>query len=411
MVIIRKQYQNLQRLDSLLKYQVFREFYYSNGLSCAALSEILGKSLPIIAKAVNQLIKADYVIEKGLAPSSGGRRPHLYALNPNKLFIVTVAMDQLITKIAISNLHQNDILPPESYELTLYGNDHSLGLLVTFIKNALRNAGIDKKDILGVGIGMPGFVNTTEGINYTYLPVENSTLTLKQKLEERLQLPVVIDNDSSVTALAELRFGLAKNYKDAMVVNIGWGIGLGMIIQGKLFRGSAGYAGELSHIPISESNKLCDCGKRGCLETEATLRVVVDKALKEIKERKTTGINFSGNYEQISESIMTAAKQGDQDAIDLITEMAYKIGKGLAILVHIVNPELIVISGRGVHAGKFLVAPIEQALNRYCIPRILESTRITTSALGSDASFKGAAALVIDHLLDIYEQESSSRSE
>ena len=391
----------MQGLDSFLKYQVFREFYYCQGLSCAALSEVLGKSLPLIAKIVNQLIKADYVVEKGYAPSSGGRRPQVYALKPDKLFIVTVAMDQLFTKIAISNLHQKEILPSETYELALYGNDHSLELLVKLIKDIIHKAGIDHSDIMGVGIGMPGFVNTTEGINYTYLPVEDHKATLKRRLEERLQLPVIIDNDSSAIALAELRFGLAKSYKDVMVVNIGWGIGLGMIIQGKLFRGSAGYAGEFSHIPISESNILCDCGKRGCLETEATLRAVVGKAL---KERKTSGINFEGNYEQISRSIMTAANHGDQDAIDLITDMAYKIGKGIAILVHIVNPELIVISGRGVQAGRLLMAPIEQALNRFSIPRILESTRIMTSTLGPDASLKGAAALVVDYLQDNYDQ-------
>ena len=97
-----------------MKYQVFREFYYCQGLSCAALSEVLGKSLPLIAKIVNQLIKADYVVEKGYAPSSGGRRPQVYALKPDKLFIVTVAMDQLFTKIAISNLHQKEILPSET---------------------------------------------------------------------------------------------------------------------------------------------------------------------------------------------------------------------------------------------------------------------------------------------------------
>ena len=101
---------------------------------------------------------------------------------------------------------------------------------------------------------------------------------------------------------------------------------------------------------------------------------------------------------------MTAANHGDQDAVDLITDMAYKIGKGIAILVHIVNPELIVISGRGVQAGRLLMAPIEQALNRFSIPRILESTRIMTSTLGPDASLKGAAALVVDYLQDNYDQ-------
>jgi len=391
----------LQELDSLLKYEVFREFYYCHNLSCAELSETLGKSIPVIAKAVDQLIKSGYVVETGYAPSSGGRPPRMYALNPDKMFIVTVAMDQLFTKIAISNLQQKNVIPPETYELVLPGNNCSLHALIELINGVISRSGTDRNSIMGIGIGMPGFINTTEGINYTYLPVEGQQLNLKKRLEEALRLPVVIDNDSSIVALAELRFGLARKSKDVMVVNIGWGIGLGMIIQGKLFRGYAGYAGEFSHIPISESDILCDCGKRGCLETVATLKVIVDKALSEIKDRKTSRINFEGNYEEISESIMKVANQGDPDAIDLLTDMAYKIGKGIAILIHIVNPELIVLCGRGISSGKLLMAPVEQALNRFCIPRILESTKVKMSTLGTHAALKGAAALVIDHWYDM----------
>lgn len=390
----------MQELDSLLKYEVFREFYYRQNLSCAALSEILGKSIPVITKAVNQLIKSGYVAETGYAPSTGGRRPRIYTLNPDKMFIVTVAMDQLFTKIAISNLQQKNVIPSETHELVLSGNNCSLYALIELINGVILRSGIDRSSIMGIGIGMPGFINTTEGINYTYLPVEGQQVNLRKRLEKALQLPVVIDNDSSVIALAELRFGLARKSKDAMVVNIGWGIGLGMIIQGKLFRGYAGYAGEFSHIPISEADILCECGKRGCLETVATLKVVVDKALTEIKDTKTSGIDFGGNHEEVSESIMRAANQGDPDAIDLLTDMAYKIGKGIAILVHIVNPELIVLSGRGISSGRLLMAPVEQALNRFCIPRILESTKVKMSVLGTNASLKGAAALVIDHWYD-----------
>jgi len=347
------------------------------------------------------LIKSGYVRETGYAPSSGGRRPRIYALSPDKMFVVTVAMDQLFTKIAISNLRQKNVIPSETHELVLSGNNCSLYALIELINGVILRSGIDRSSIMGIGIGMPGFINTTEGINYTYLPVEDQQVNLRRRLEEALQLPVVIDNDSSVIALAELRFGLARKSKDAMVVNIGWGIGLGMIIQGKLFRGYAGYAGEFSHIPISESDILCECGKRGCLETEASLKVVVEKAVRQIKNKKTSRINFEGNYEEVSESMMRAANERDPEAIALLTDMAYKIGKGIAILVHIVNPELIVLSGRGAHAGKLLMAPLEQALNRFCIPRILESTKIKMSMLGANASLNGAAALVIDHWYDM----------
>jgi predicted NBD/HSP70 family sugar kinase len=390
----------LQAIDSVLKYEVFRELYYNHYLSCAELSDTLGKSIPVIAKVIEQLSEAGYVVETGYAPSSGGRRPQVYALKADKMFVVTVAMDQLFTKIAIIDLHQKEIAPVETFPLTLAGNKDTLKCVVEIINGTIQKSGIDFDKIIGVGIGMPGFVNTTLGINHSYLPVEDKSMTLRLQLQSLLHMPVVIDNDSSVTALAELRFGLARKSQDVMVVNIGWGVGLGMIIQGKLFRGFAGYAGELSHIPISDSDILCDCGKRGCLETEATLRVVVDKAIAAIKNKKTSRINFEGNREQISESIMTAANQGDPDAIDLLTDMAYKIGKAIAILIHIVNPELIVISGRGIHSGRLLMAPIEQALNKYCIPKLVEHTSVKTSALGPKASLMGAAALVIDNFFD-----------
>ena len=390
----------MQAIDSVLKYQVFRELYYNHYLSCAELSEILGKSIPVIAKVIEQLSDAGYVVDTGYAPSSGGRRPQVYALKADKMYVVTVAMDQLFTKIAITDLHQKEITPVETFPLTLAGNKDTVKNLVEIINGIVQKSGIDYSKIIGVGIGMPGFVNTTHGINHTYLPVEDKTLNLRLQLQALLNLPVVIDNDSSVIALAELRFGLARKSQDVMVINIGWGIGLGMIIQGKLFRGFAGYAGELSHIPISDSDILCDCGKRGCLETEATLRVVVDKAIEKIKDKKTSRINFEGNREQVSEAIMTAANQGDPDAIDLLTDMAYKIGKAIAILIHIVNPELIVISGRGIHSGRLLMAPIEQALNKFCIPKLVEHTSVKTSALGANASLMGAAALVIDNFFD-----------
>ena len=170
-----------------------------------------------------------------------------------------------------------------------------------------------------------------------------------------------------------------------------------MIVNGVLFRGFSGYAGELSHIPISESDNLCDCGKRGCLETEATLKVVTNKAIKGIKEGNISGLKYNESPEQMSEAIMIAANKGDQYAIELLSDMGYKIGKAIAILIHIVNPELIVLSGRGAAVGKILLAPIQQALNKYCIPRLSEHTDVKVSTVGRNAELLGAAALVIEN--------------
>ena len=185
-----------------------------------------------------------------------------------------------------------------------------------------------------------------------------------------------------------------------MVINLSWGIGLGMIINGQLFRGDRGFAGEFSHIPLTENGKICTCGKQGCLESEASLLSVTEKAIEEIKSGKKTNMHY---YEGIGlmeagEGLMDVANEGDQFAIELISEAAYKIGRALSILIHIMNPKTIVISGRGVKIGALLLAPINQALNKYCIPRLAKGTDIMISTIGFDAELIGAAILVMESI-------------
>jgi glucokinase-like ROK family protein len=378
-----------------LQYRIIRHLYFSPLSTCNDLSESLGKSLPIIARSLNELIGSGHVQEMGYAPSNGGRPPLVYSLKPENMYILAVAMDQLYTRIVLLDLSNRYLFPVQRIELKLLNNQEALGILTRSLQEIIGRLGKDRKKIIGIGIGMPGFVNTRSGNNLTYLSTHTGE-SLRDHLERHLELPVYIENDASVLALAELKEGLARGLQDVMVIDIGWGVGLGMIIKGELFRGHSGYAGELSHIPISESNTLCECGKRGCLETEATLRVVAEKAIEEIRVGKVSSLKPLQNPEDMSESIMAAANHGDQYAIELLTEMGLKIGKAIAILIHIVNPELIILGGRGAEVGKILVAPIQQALNRYCIPRLSEHTEVKVSRLGHDANLIAAAALVME---------------
>jgi predicted NBD/HSP70 family sugar kinase len=384
-------------IDSLLKYHIIKNVYFERALSCADLSELVGKSIPLVTKVISELIESGYIIENGYAASTGGRRPLVYSLRSNEIFIVSVAMDQLYTRVTIFNGLNNPVLPTLAFELPLLDNKNAVEQLIQVINECILRAGIDRFKIFGVGIGMPGFVNAKLGINYSYLPTPDRG-SLRDYLENALQLDVYVDNDSSLIALAESKFGLAKGRKDVMVINVGWGIGLGMIINGELFRGHNGYAGEFSHIPLSDNEEtLCDCGKRGCLETEATLRVVANKAMELIRQGKITNLPLKNSAEEMYEVVLDAANKGDQMSIELFSDMGYKIGKGIAILIHINNPELIVLSGRGAAAGKILMAPIQQALIKYCIPRLSEYTEVKISKLGQDAYSIGVAALVMEN--------------
>ncbi len=383
--------------------KIIRQLYFENVLSCSDISERIERSIPLTTRMLNELISEGAVMETGHAPSTGGRRPLVYGIKPDIMYVVAVAMDQFVSRIAILDMHNRFVSPVAKFDLPLANAYDALEMVSEKINGLIDKSGINKANISGVGIGMPGFVDLEKGVNYSFFETKQQSIT--EYVEEKVGLPVFIDNDSSVIALAELRFGAAKNRKNAMVINIGWGIGLGLILNGALFRGNNGFAGEFSHMPLFSNGKICSCGKSGCLETEASLAVVAEKAQTGLDKGRVSVLNFiPENYEQASEAIINAAVRGDKFSIELLSESGYNIGRAAAILIHVLNPEVIILSGRGASAGKVWQAPIQQAINEHCIPRLAEKTSIGVSSLGHEAELIGAAALVMEH----YEQGISS---
>lgn len=387
--------------QAIYKKSLIKHLYFNQKLSCAELSALTDKSLPHTARALNELVEEGIVRESGHAMSTGGRRPQVYAVNPDIMYVISVAMDQFITHISIMDLANQVVAKVERIELPLQSNPQALQELGRHLGHFIRNTGIDKEKIAGIGIGMPGFVDGQKGINYSLLNTNN--INIISYLESVTGLPVLIDNDSSLIALAEWKLGAARNRRNAIVVNISWGIGLGMILNGSLFRGQNGFAGEFSHIPLFTNNKICNCGKMGCLETETSLQVIAEKAIRGLKEGRTSILkNLSPEHlEETSKAIMEAAVKGDKYAVELLSEAAYHIGRGIAILIHILNPGLIVLSGRGALAGRLWLAPVQQALNEHCIPKIAENIEIMISPLGYNAERLGAAALIMEHFDEV----------
>ncbi len=382
----------------LFRSKILKELYFKDNLSCVDLSTRIRKSFPITAKLIEELMTENLVIETGYAPSTGGRRPLTYSIQKDMMYLVSVAMDQFVTKIAIMDMHNNFVSPIEKVILPLPDNPNALEVLREKIAGVIGSSGISKEKFVGIGIGMPGFVNVKKGINYSFLQLPNNK-SITKHISEKIGLPVFIDNDSSLIALAEYYFGGARGEKNAMVVNIGWGIGLGMILNGELFRGHEGFAGEFSHIPLFLNGKLCWCGKVGCLETETSLLLIIEKAREGLKSGRLSKLN-SLPFEDLEltfEGIIKAIEDGDQFAIELFSKAGYNIGKGIAILIHLLNPKKIILSGRGSSAGQIWLAPIQQALNEHCIPKLLQSTDIEISTLGLKAELIGAAALVMEH--------------
>ena len=380
----------------LYKRKILKELCFGNILSALELSIRIEKSLPLTTRILNELVGEQILKEYGFASSTGGRRPQRYSLVAGKMYVISVAMDQLVTRIGIIDLQNCDINYSQKYNLVLSQKSAALSNLTKYINGFIKKSGIKKDKILGVGIGMPGFVDVDKGINYSFFDQKGESIPTY--IEKIIELPVFIDNDSSIIALTELKLGSATNTKNTMVINLGWGVGLGMIINGKLFRGNNGFAGEFSHIPLFDNNKLCACGKSGCLETETSLLVVIRKAKEELNKGRVSSIKkIPEDFEEACNMIINAAINGDQMAIELLSDMAYNLGKGIATLIHILNPELIVLSGRGASAGNMLLAPIQHAINKYCIPRLSAYTKVIISTFSKSAELIGGAALVIEN--------------
>ncbi|MGI4750088.1 MAG: ROK family protein [Janthinobacterium lividum] len=379
--------------------ETIKSLYYNKVLTSADISNYTGKSIPHVIKVLNELIKAGYVAEKGFAISSGGRKPLNYSLVPDTHYILSVAMDQFSAQMVIVDMNNNFITETKRYEFDLHLLQPKT--FVNYLNQFIDDSTITKTAIIGIGITMPGFVNTEEGVNYSYLKVPGQTLVAY--IEQNISIPVFLDNDSTAIALAEQKFGVAAHIKNVMVLNLGWGIGLGMILNNQIFRGNNGLAGEFSHIPLFKNGKLCNCGKHGCLETEASLIAVTAKAKEGIKKGQITSL---AAYEDIdADIIITEAIKGDVFSVKLISEAAYHVGEGLAILIHLMNPAAIVLSGKGSIVGKLWLSPIQQAINEHCIPMLTNHTELIISNLNTKAQLIGGAALVVEHFGKILESK------
>ncbi|MEI2275127.1 ROK family protein [Sphingobacterium sp. ML3W] len=383
-----------------LKEKILVYLYYLKELSIAGLSKSLSKSTPIVTKAINELLEQDIIVDKGLAASTGGRRAALYALNDHvDHLIISVSVDQFYTSIHLSNLKQEILAETSDIRLDL--RDESAGNdILEHIKTFINKHKLKSNKIIGIGISMPGFVNAHLGVNDSFAD-HNPLHHLKNSIESKLNIPTIIDNDSRCVAWAEKEFGAGVDSTHTLVINLNWGVGLGIIINGEIFTGATGFAGEFSHIPLSNTNSLCSCGKRGCLEVEASLKSAIEQTEIAIQQGEysiySTLIKTMSNK---NNALIEAAKIGDQLVIYHIGKIGFMIGKGISTLLHILNPNKVIISGRGAEIGNILGPQIQNAINEFSIPRIAKMTEIEISGLHKTAQQKGTTALVVEHYIN-----------
>ncbi|MFW5821743.1 MAG: ROK family transcriptional regulator [Tangfeifania sp.] len=380
------------------KKQIIRHLYFRGSMSNSELSKVIKLSTPKINSLLIELIKDGLVNELGRGDSSGGRRPNIYGLVENGFYIAGITININRTIISIFNSNNKEIAEPRYFPIKMQPDFNIFRQVNEKLDEVLKKYNIDRKNVLAVGLELPGLINQKKGINITYFP---EIINFSDELIKVFSMPVYFSHDSKLRAFTEQHFGLARNKKNVLMLQADWGLGLGIIINGKLYPGKSGYSGEFGHLPIVDNGILCSCGKQGCLETIVSATAIARIAQQGIKGGTSSLISELIDNQIDKTDITTvieAANRGDQFAISILSDVGYWLGKGIVYLIQIFNPELIVLGGRVAEAKQFITAPIQQAINTFSNRDISNDTEIKFSELGQLAGPMGAAAYALDRM-------------
>ena len=404
---------NIERKKYLQKVRLVKLLHAEGAKSNADIYRILNISSPTSLILINELVCEGVIEKKGKGRSIGGRKPELYSLQADSFFVLCIGMERFTTEIAILDNNNNNITGTHKFTLRMTKDKSAISQLYEYAESVIQTSGINTQKLMGVGISMPGLVNSNAGKNYTYLFSGDESKTLQETLEGLFQKPVYIQNDVKTNALAEFRFGLAAGRKNALVLLMDWGIGLGIIMDGKLQCGISGLSGEIGHMPFVTDGELCYCGKRGCLETVASGHALARMAKQGIRSGETSMLNALSEeeIEHIeAHNIIDAANKGDQYAISILSDIGHNLGKAVATLIQLFNPELVILGGKIAEAKQYITIPIKHSINAYCSPRIRENTEVALSNLGNDGGLQVSASIVLENIFEKQIELASYRS-
>ncbi|HSJ68025.1 MAG TPA: ROK family protein [Anditalea sp.] len=386
----------------LNKIKIIKHLYTNSNDTATAIGYEIGISLPTVNTLLTSLLKSGQVVKQGQGESQGGRKPDLYGLASGSFYILSLDVSKYKVRAAIYNTAHEAVTEIDSLKITLNNEEETFREISDFVDKIISKSGLNKEAIIAMGISMPGLIDSDKGVNYTYLNFGEGSL--KEKLEKEFGIKVYIENDARAMTLAEFKFGQNQNYKNVLGVFIGWGIGLGIIIDGKLYRGGAGFAGELGHSPLFESRGItCSCGKTGCLEAVASGTAIVRMAEEAIKLDGTSILSriVNKSKEAVEPShVVEAALAGDQRAITIISNAGMDLGQGISILIQLLNPDLIIIGGTVAEANQYLTTPIQQALNLYSMAKSREKSQLSLYKLGKNVGLLGGVAVVVEKIFD-----------
>ena len=379
--------------NKALKRLIITHIDLKGNTTITELSKELNTSVPKITSLVNELIEEGLLKDNGKFDSTGGRRASFYGLVASACYFIGVDVKRYHINIGLLDFKKHLVVLKEKIPYKLENTPESLHQLMDIIKSFIKEQSVAKDKILGIGINLSGRINNTTGYSYSYFHFHEEPLAAI--IQHEIGIRTFLENDSRAMAYGEFCCGEIINARNVLFVNIDYGIGLGILIDGKLYYGKSGFSGEFGHIPFFDNEILCHCGKKGCLETEASGLSMIRKFKEKIEQGFTSSaMKKKKNVSEITLlDIIAAAKNEDMLCIEILAEIGEKIGKGIALLINIFNPELLILGGTLSETGDYLRLPVRSAVNKYSLSLVNNDTQLKTSILGEKTGVLGACLI------------------
>lgn len=347
-------------------------------------------SVPKTTTILNDLIEEGIIKDFGKISSSVGRKANIYGIHKESFYFIAVNIRLNKVEIALMNFNAEIIFSETNRSFKLLNNQESLDDLIKIVTKFINGLTIDSGDILGINFNISGRVNHEKGYAYSFYNFSEKPLS--KIMEEIFEIPCEIYNDSKALIIGEYHH-LKYKTDNTLMINLDYGLGMGIILNGRLYDGHSGFSGEIGHIPTFDNEIICQCGKKGCLETEVSGFALIRKIKEEIGKGKNSILKPKIHSDIKILDLIEAIDKNDQLTIELLHKMAERLGMSIAKLINIFNPEKIIIGGALSQAKDHMLYPIKSSVAKYSLSLINNDTQIEISKLGEKAAIIGGTIL------------------
>lgn len=371
-------------------------------ISRSALAEMTGLNKTTVSSLVQELISHQFVREVGLDSAGAGRPAMLLEFNPRAGCIISAEIEVGFISVICANFSTEIIWRAKEFTEPDADHEQIIHHLLLLLHQAVDTAHTTQIPVLGIAVGVPGLVDRDSGMLLFGPNLYWENVPLGEILHHEFDLPIFVDNNANMAALGEFYFGVAQDYNDILYLSIGVGLGGGIIQGGQLVTGATGFAGEFGHMTVIPDGELCSCGNRGCWETLVSYKALLNRVQSALSNGQPSLLAQTGNswpHNLTITDIQNAATSGDRLVLEILADIGCFLGIGVASLVNILNPELVVLGGIDSVMSEFLLPFLQKELKQRALRWNVEPTQVVLAQHGADACVMGGMAMIYQAIL------------